>query len=127
MAPYLTLCKEDVEQRDYPLRAVFNAVCHVVRSGIAWRMMPDDLPPWNVIYRQMRRWMDAECFQNMVEDLRMLLREFAGRAAQPTAVVIDSRTLQSTPESGARRPRRAKRCKGSKVHAAVDTLGHLLA
>ena len=58
----------------------------------------------------------------------MLLREFAGRKAQPTAMVIDSRTLQSTPESGARAGYDGgKRRKGSKVHAAVDTLGHLLA
>lgn len=58
----------------------------------------------------------------------MLLREFAGRRAQPTAMVIDSRTLQSTPESGTRAGYDgAKRRKGSKVHAAVDTLGHLLA
>jgi transposase len=90
-------------------------------------MMPNDLPPWNVVYQQMRRWMDASCFQMMVEDLRLLLREFAGRKAQPTAVVIDSRTLQSTPESGARAGYDgAERRKGSKVHAVVDTLGHLL-
>jgi transposase len=128
VAPYLTLCKEEAEQRDYPLRAVFNAVRYVVRSGIAWRMMPNDLPPWNVVYQQMRRWIDAGCFETMVDDLRLLLREFAGRAAQPTAVVLDSRTLQSTPESGARAGYDgAKRRKGSKVHAAVDTLGHLLA
>lgn len=128
MAPYLTLCKEDAEQRDYALRTVFNAVRYVVRSGIAWRMMPNDLPPWNVVYQQMRRWMDARCFEMLVEDLRMLLREFAGRRAQPTAMVLDSRTLQSTPESGARAGYDgAKRRKGSKVHAAVDTLGHLLA
>lgn len=128
VAPYLTLCKPDAEQRDYPLRAVFNAVRYVVRSGIPWRMMPNDLPPWPVVYQQMRRWMDAGCFQMMVEDLRLLLREFAGRAVQPSAVVIDSRTLQSTPESGARAGYDgAKRRKGSKVHAVVDTLGHLLA
>ena len=64
----------------------------------------------------------------MIEDLRMLLLEFAGRKPQPTAMVVDSRTLQSTPESGARAGYDgAKRRKGSKVHAAVDTLGHLLA
>ena len=77
---------------------------------------------------QMRRWMDASCFELIVEDLRVLLREFAGRAAQPTAVVIDSRTLRSIPESGARaRYDGAKRRQGSKTHAVVDTLGHLLA
>jgi hypothetical protein len=64
----------------------------------------------------------------MGEDLRSLLREFAERKPQPSAMVLDSRTLQSTPESGARAGYDgAKRRKGSKVHAAVDTLGHLLA
>jgi transposase len=64
----------------------------------------------------------------MVEDLRSLLREFAGRKPSPTAMILDSRTLQSTPESGGRAGYDgAKRRKGSKVHAAVDTLGHLLA
>jgi len=51
-----------------------------------------------------------------------------GRNAEPTAAILDSRTLQSTPESGARAGYDgAKRKKGSKVHVAVDTLGHLLA
>ena len=58
----------------------------------------------------------------------MLLRLAAGRAPQPTAAIMDSRTLRSTPESGARAGYDgAKRRKGSKIHAAVDTLGHLLA
>ncbi len=71
----------------------------------------------------MRRWLDAGCFEAAVKDLRKLLREFAGRKAQPTAMIPDSRTLQSTPESGARAGYDgAKRRKGSKVHAAVDTL-----
>ncbi|GAB4436340.1 MAG: hypothetical protein OHK0015_28050 [Chloroflexi bacterium OHK40] len=59
---------------------------------------------------------------------RTLLREIADRAPQPTAAIFDSRTLQSSPESGARAGYDgAKRRKGSKVHLAVDTLGHLLA
>lgn len=128
VAPYLALCREDAGQREYPLRDVFNALRYVVRTGCQWRYVPNDLPPWNVVYQQVQRWIRARCFETLVEDLRMLLREFAGRKAQPTAMVIDSRTLQSTPESGARAGYDgAKRRKGSKVHAAVDTLGHLLA
>ena len=127
VAPYLALCKEEAEQRDYPLRAVFNALRYIVRTGSQWRYMPNDLPPWNVVYQQTQRWIRARCFEIMVEDLRMLLREFAGRKGQPTAMILDSRTLQSTPESGARAGYDgAKRRRGSKVHAAVDTLGHLL-
>jgi transposase len=128
VAPYLALCKEDAGQRDYPLRDVFNALRYVVRTGCQWRYLPNDLPPWEAVYQQAQRWIRARCFATMVEDLRMLLREFAGRKAQPTAMILDSRTLQSTPESGARAGYDgAKRRKGSKVHAAVDTLGHLLA
>src|SRR5487761_817230 len=96
--------------------------------GNQWRFMPGDLPPWPIVYQQTQRWIRAGCFEGMVEDLRSLLREFDGRKPQPTAMIVDSRTIQSTPESGARAGYDgAKRRKGSKVHAAVDTLGHLLA
>jgi transposase len=106
-----------------------STVCgYIVKSGMQWRMMPHDLPPWRVVYHQTQRWIRAGCFKTIVEDLRSLLRELAGRNARPTTMILDSRTLQSTPESGARAGYDgAKRRKGSKVHAAVDTLGHLLA
>jgi transposase len=128
VAPYLALCREDAAQRDYLLRDVFNALRYIAKTGSQRRFLPNDLPPWSAVYQQMRRWIDARCFEIMVEDLRILLREFAGRKGQPTAMILDSRTLQSTPESGGRGGYDgAKRRKGSKVHAAVDTLGHLLA
>jgi len=111
-----------------PLREVFNAARWIVRTGAQWEMMPTNLPPWTVIYQQTRRWVNAGVFQRIVDDLRVLLRLAEGRSAQPTAAIIDSRTLQSTPESGHRASYDgAKRRKGSKVHIAVDTLGHLLA
>lgn len=128
VAPYLALCREDAPQRTYNLRAVFNGLRYIVRTGNQWRFMPGDLPPWTAVYQQAQRWVRAGVFEIMVEDLRGLLREFAGRKPRPTAMILDSRTLQSTPESGARAGYDgAKRRKGSKVHAAVDTLGHLLA
>jgi transposase len=126
--PYLLLSREDSAHREHDLRAVFNGVRYIARTGNQWRFMPHDYPPWPAIYQQMQRWMRAACFERLVEDTRILLREFAGRKGQPTAACIDSRTLQSTPESGARAGYDgAKRRKGSKVHIAVDTLGHLLA
>jgi transposase len=91
-------------------------------------MMPNDLPPWWVVYQQTQRWLAAGCFAALVDDLRLLLREAQGRTRQPSATIFDSRTLQSTPESGSHAGYDgAKRRKGSKVHAAVDTLGNLLA
>jgi transposase len=128
VAPYLTLMKEDAPQRDHPLREVFNGARWIVRAGASWRMMPHDLPPWHTVYQQTQRWVKAEVFEALAQDLRMLLREIAGRDPQPTAAILDGRTLQSSPESGGRAGYDgAKRRKGSKVHVAVDTLGHLLA
>jgi transposase len=128
VAPYLTLMKEDALQRDYPLRELFNGLRWVVRAGSAWRYVPNDLPPWHAVYEQSQRWFAAGCFEAMVQDLRLLLRSAQGRHAQPSAVILDARTLQSTPESGARAGYDGhKKKKGSKVHVAVDTLGHLLA
>lgn len=128
MAPYLTLMKEDAPQREHSLREVFNGLRWMVRAGAPWRMMPGDLPPWHTVYQQTQRWLRAGVFEGIVHDLRMLLREIQGRSPQPSAAVIDSRTLQSSPESGGRAGYDGhKRKKGSKAHMAVDTLGELLA
>src|SRR5260221_4272299 len=128
VAPYLTLLPEDAGQRTYRLREVFNGLRWLARAGAPWRLLPNDLPPWWVVYQQTQRWLAAGCFAALVDDLRLLLREAQGRSRQPSAAIFDSRTLQSTPESGSHAGYDgAKRRKGSKVHAAVDTLGHLLA
>jgi len=127
-APYLTLMKETAPQREYPLREIFNALRWLVRTGSPWRLMPHDLPPWTAVQQQTQRWLQAGCFAAMAEDLRLLLRVTDGRNAAPSAAIFDSRTVQSTPESGARAGFDGhKKRKGSKVHIAVDTLGHLLA
>jgi transposase len=128
VAPYLTLMTEDAPQRDHSLREVFNGLRWLARAGAQWRMLPNDLPPWYSVYQQTQRWLKASVFEALVHDLRSLLREIADRAPQPTAAIFDARTLQSSPESGARAAYDGhKRRKGSKVHIAVDTLGQLLA
>jgi transposase len=127
VVPYLTLMREDAPQREHSLREIFNGLRWIIRTGSPWRYMPNDLPPWEMVYQQSQRWLKAGVFEALVQDLRELLRMCQGRAPDPSAAVIDSRTLQSTPESGHRAGYDgAKRKKGSKVHMAVDTLGHLL-
>ncbi len=60
--PYLLLCRQNSPQREYELRAVFNAVRWIAKTGSPCRWMPNDLPPWHAVYRQMRRWVGAGCF-----------------------------------------------------------------
>ena len=128
VAPYLTLLPQEAEQREHSLREVFNGLRYIVKSGAPWRWMPNDLPPWPAVYQQAQRWLTAGCFEALAEDLRAVLRLAAGRKAEPSATILDSRRLRSSPESGARAGYDgAKRKQGSKLHLAVDTLGHLLA
>ncbi len=127
-APYLALIREDAPQREHDLRAVFNALRWLVKAGCSWRLLPHDFPPWEAVYQQARRWLAAGCFEAMAHDLRAVLRVAAGRSPAPSATILDGRTVQSTPESGGRAGYDGhKRRNGSKVHIAVDTLGHLLA
>ncbi len=127
VAPYLTLMTSDAPQRRHDLREVFNALRYLVRTGAPWRYLPTNFPPWEAVYQQTQRWLAAGVFEAMVHDLRVLLRWLQDRADQPTAAIFDSATRQSTPESGARAGYDGyKRRKGSKIHVAIDTLGHLL-
>lgn len=128
LAPFLTLMREDAPQRDYPMRDLFNAIRYMVKTGCQWRYLPNDLPPWTAVYQQARRWMQAGIFEAITHELRVIVRIIEDRASHPSGVIVDSRTLQSTPESGARAGFDGhKKKKGSKIHAAVDTLGNLLA
>ena len=127
VAPFLTLLPVTCEQRVHNLRDVFDALRWIVRNGATWRSLPHDFPPHDAVFQQMQRWFKAGSFEAMVHALREMLRDLDARAPQPSAIVLDARTLRSTPESGARAGHDAhKKTRGSKVHMAVDTLGHLL-
>ena len=112
----LTLMKEKPPQCEYTLRAVSNSLRWMVRAGCPWRLLPADLPPWTVVHQLTLRRIGAGCFEAMAHDLRMIIRELSARASPPTAVVLDGRTVRSTPESGApagydgHKRRKAPRC-----------------
>lgn len=126
--PYLALITPEAPQRVHPLREVFNALRWIVRAGAPWRMLPNDFPPWSLVYQQTKRWITAGVFEQMVHDLREIIRLAEGRHEYPSAAAFDSSTLQGSIESGPRSGYDGyKRKKGSKLHLAVDTLGHLLA
>ena len=93
--------------------------------------MPRDLPLWHAVYEQTQRRIRAGCFERLVDELRILLRIGEERAPQPTAVIVDSRTMRSSPESGGRAGYDGhKRRKGTKVQMAVQAspqdAGHIV-
>ncbi len=125
--PYFLLAPEDAHQRVYPIREVLNAALWIGRTGSQWEYLPHDFPPYKIVHQQLMRWFERGCFENLAHDLHSLVREDALLEGVPTVAIVDSRTLQSTPESGERAGYDGgKRRKGSKIHAAVDTMGNVM-
>jgi transposase len=99
VAPYLTLVREDGPQRTHDIREVTGALRWIVRAGASWWMLPHDFPPWEAVFQQTRRWIAAGAFEAMVHDLRALLRLASTRTPDPSAVILDSRTLALRPKA----------------------------
>src|SRR5215217_2826216 len=117
VAPYLALLREDAPQLTHDLREVLNGLRWVVRTGSAWRYMPHDLPPWEAVYQQTRRWLSAGLFEEMVHDLHLLFCDFQRAGRQSRRRRYSTLALRSTPESGSRggydgakRKKGARRC-----------------
>lgn len=54
VAPYLAPARNR-RQRERPLCEVFNGLRYVVKNGIPWRAMPNNLPLWAAVYQQSQR------------------------------------------------------------------------
>ena len=107
------------------LREVLNAIRYMARSGGGWRMLPRDFPPWQTVYWWFRRFVRLLLFRTIHDVALMIDRERAGRAAQPTAGVIDSQSVKA-PGAKKRGYDAGKKITGRKRHIAVDTDGRLL-
>ncbi len=108
------------------MREIVNAIFYVLRGGVAWRMLPQDFPPWPTIYRWFARLRDGAVFERMNHALVMGDRERAGRAASPSAAIIDSQSVKTSASGGPRRYDAGKKIRGRKRHALVDTDGRAL-
>lgn len=112
--------------RRYSRRGMVDAMCYVVRGGIPWRMLPSQFAPWNLVFKTFRRWSKQKRFETMQHRLRAMWREREGRGAEPTAAVMDSQSVRTSAQGGAKGYDAGKKVKGRKRHLLTDTLGLLL-
>jgi transposase len=111
----------------YPRREILDACIYVLRSGCSWRMLPKNFPPWEVVYRTFRRWLARDLFEQMYDELRKLWRSRERRDPDPTAAILDSQSVKTSPQGGPKGYDAGKKVKGRKRHLVTDTLGLVIA
>jgi transposase len=117
LKPYLVKPLPAVRRAGRPpkqdFHAVVNGTLYVLKTGCQWRMLSKDFPPWQTVYGCFRRWKREGRWDRALKALREAARQKAGRKAEPSVAILDSRSVKSAGKRGravmmwARKPRGA--------------------
>jgi putative transposase len=105
---------------------VIDAILDVNKNGCAWRALPHDFPPEGTVRAYFHAWRHSGVWVRILDALRQRVRRRDGNEDEPTAAVIDSRSIKGSRTGGLRGDGAGRKVKGTKRHLPVDTMGLLV-
>ena len=84
----------------YSRREVMNGIRYVLRAGCAWRLLPHDLPPWQLVYHYFWVWRRDGTWPRIHDALVPQVRQSEGRHPSPSGAIIDSQSVKTTEKGG---------------------------
>ena len=95
-------------------RELVDAILYFLRAGGSLRLLPHDLPPWQTVYYYLRRWQAEGVWLHVHHALVLADRERCGREASPSAAILDSQSVRTADQKGAKKAMtRARRSPGA--------------
>jgi putative transposase len=126
LAPHIPKSSGRGAPRRVDIREIINALLYLSRTGCQWRMLPHDLPSWEIVYHYFSQWRDDGTWERLNRELRIEVRQSVGKDPQPSAAILDSQSVKTSETSGMRGFDAGKKVNGIKRHLLVDTLGMIL-
>ena len=86
--------------RTVNMRQVLNALFYLLRTGCAWRMLPQEYPPKDTVYYYFKTFRENGVWERIHDLLRKRVRVQHGKHQQPSAAILDSQSVKTAGKRG---------------------------